>query len=109
MTYLEGALRRALNPSVVAPAAVIATPHFHGPAPDVVASEPVVAASAVLDPYAVAAQGETLLRQKLGALRAWHLRNIVRVYELADPSVDLEALTEAELIELIVAAVLSEV
>ena len=59
MTYLEGALARALNPSVVAPAAVVATPHFDEPAPAVVAPAPVVADRAVLDPYSVAAKSES--------------------------------------------------
>ena len=109
MTYLEGAFARALNPSIVRPATVIATPRFDGPAPAVITPKPSSVEEAVLDPYSVAEKGETCLRQKLGALRRLHLRNIVRSYELADTSVDLEALTEAELIELIVAAVMSPV
>jgi hypothetical protein len=60
---------------------------------------------AVLDPFSVGAKGETLLRSELGALRAWHLRNIVRAYALAPAEIDLEALSEPELVELIVAAV----
>ena len=109
MTYLEGALTRALNPSVVAPAVRVSTPYFREPAPAVVTPEPVVAAPAVLDPYSVAEKGETLLRQELGALHAWRLRDIVRTYDLADPSLDLEALIESELIDLIVAKVLPAV
>jgi hypothetical protein len=107
MTYLESALTRAMDPSRVAPRDVIATPHFTGPAPSVVTPEPVVVSPAVVDPYSVAAKGEEYLRQKLNALGARHLRNIVRAYELADESTDLEVLTESELIELIVAAVAS--
>jgi hypothetical protein len=105
MTYLEGAFTRALNPSLVRPAEVVATPHFDGPAPSVVTPDPVVPVvpdRAVLDPYSVAEKGETVLRQELGALHAWRLRTIVQAYELADPSLDLEALTHNELIELIV-------
>ena len=109
MTYLEGALARAFNPSVVTPAAVVATPYFEEPAPAVVTPEPVVANRAVLDPYSVAAKSETLLRQELGALRAWRLRDIVNAYDLADPALDLEALTESELIDLIVAKVVPAV
>lgn len=104
LTYLEGALARALQPPVTAPRSVVAKPHFDGPAPSVV-PEPVVADRAILDPFAVGAKGEELLRRELGALRGWHLRNIVRVYELADQSVDLEALSKQQLVELIVAAV----
>ena len=109
MTYLEGAFARALEPSIVGPATVVATPHFEGPAPAVVTPEPVIIDDAVLDPYSVAEKGETFLRQKLGALRGLHLRNIVRAYDLADASLDLEVLTESELIEVIVEAVLSPV
>ena len=109
MTYLEGAFARALNPSIVGPETVIAIPHFEGPAPAVVSPEPAPVENAVLDPYSVAEKGETFLRQKLSALRGLHLRNIVRAYDLADTSVDLETLTEAELIELIVEAVISPV
>jgi hypothetical protein len=97
LTYLEGALARAFNPSVVARAAVVATPYFEEPAPAVVTPAPVVADRAVLDPYSVAAKGETLLRQELSALRAWRLRDIVLAYDVADSALDLEALTESEL------------
>jgi hypothetical protein len=51
------------------------------------------------------ARGEKPLWQKLRALRGWHLRNIVRRYNLAHPSADLESMTKAQLVELIVAAV----
>jgi hypothetical protein len=46
-----------------------------------------------------------MLRRELGALRGWHLRNIVRAYGLADEATDLELLSEAELIDIIVARV----
>jgi hypothetical protein len=77
---------------------------FESPAPNPAAD---ISAQdrAVLDPYSVGAKGEELLRRELGALRGWHLRNIVRAYRLADEVRDLEALTEAELVELIVARV----
>jgi hypothetical protein len=106
-TYLEGALARALTPAPVATRVAAAEPQFDEPAP-AVAPPPIVTERAVLDPYSVAAKGESLLRQELGALRAWHLRNIVRAYDLAEPSLDLESLTAPELIELIVTAVLPE-
>jgi hypothetical protein len=109
MTYLEAALTCAMEPSLVAPREVIATPHFAGPAPSVVRPERVVPTRAVLDPYAVAAKGETHLRQQLGALHAQRLRDIVRDYNLANPSVDLETLTQSALIELIVDAVVRSV
>ncbi len=63
---------------------------------------------AILDPYSVGAKGEALLRSELGALRGWHLRNIIRAYELADVRINLDALSEVELVELIVAEVMQE-
>ena len=107
MTYLEGAFARALNPSVVSVPEVVATPHFDGPAPAVITPEPVVTERAVLDPFSVAEKGETLLRQELGALHAWRLRDIIRAYDLAEASTDLDALTQAELIEVIVSRVVA--
>jgi hypothetical protein len=104
VTYLEGALDRALSPQLVQ-RTVVATPHFTGPAERVVTEPESSTPQAILDPFAVGAKGETLLRQELGALRGWHLRNIVRAYELADPLIDLEALSEVELADLIVDAV----
>jgi hypothetical protein len=103
-TYIEGALRRALTP--VAPRAAQPLPQaaFEAPAPspagDLFASD-----RAVLDPFSVGAKGETLLRQELGALRGWHLRNIIRAYHLTADDVDLEGLSEPALIDLIVGAV----
>ena len=79
-------------------------PVFKSPAPSPVA-EVVETDVAVLDPFSVGAKGEDLLRRELGALAGWHLRNIVRAYDLDDGDIELEDLTEGELIELIVAAV----
>ena len=103
-TYLEGAFRRALEPPVritrpVKPAAL-----FESPAPNPIADS-VAADRAILDPFSVGAKGEDLLRRELGALRGWHLRNIIRAYDLVEPDVDLEALGEPDLVELIVEAV----
>ena len=92
--YLDGALNRALNPPVRVPPP---TAHavFDGPAPD-----------AVLDPFSVYNKGETVLRQELSALSAWHLVNIIRAYELTDEPIGaLNAMPPAALIETIVAAV----
>jgi hypothetical protein len=85
-TYLEGALARTLTRSRLTKPST----HFW---------------RAVLDPFSVAAKGEDVLRRKLGALRSWHLRNIVRRYDLAQPSADLESMTQRQLVDLIVAAV----
>lgn len=105
-TYLEGALQRAVRATprgASTPQAWTEGP-APGPAGDGFGSD-VPRSGAVLDPFSVAAKGEHLLRRELGALHAWHLRNIARAYALTDGSVDLERLTQAELIELIVAGV----
>jgi hypothetical protein len=83
---------------------IAATPYFEGPRPSIV-TETVAVDDAILDPYSVATKGEDVLRRSLGALRGRHLRNIVRAYRLADESLDLEELSEPELVNLIVAAV----
>jgi hypothetical protein len=103
-TYLEGAFRRALEPRASAARPVTPPALFDSPASPAVAGivEP---DRAVLDPFSVGAKGEELLRRELGALRGWHLRNIIRAYALAAADADLEPLTEAELIELIVQGV----
>jgi len=92
--YLEGALNRAMNPTIRVPATQ-PEPVFDGPA-----------ANAVLNPFSVYEKGETLLRQELSALSAWHLMNIIRAYELTDePLGTLNALAAPALIDLIVAGV----
>jgi hypothetical protein len=105
-TYLEGAfLRTSANREPAAAAdesaagAVETRPMFDGP--------PVVA-GAVLDPFSVAVRGEDHLRRELLALSDWHLRSIVRAYDLAEVGADLESLTLDELVDLIVDAVLPE-
>lgn len=109
-TYLEGALQRALNPQARRRLPTpMPKPFFEAPAPppgaDLVAPDLVAPERAVLDPFSVGAKGERLLRQELRALRGWHLRNIVRAYGLAAADVDLEAMGEPDLVELIVGAV----
>jgi len=100
--YLEGALRRTLEPREPVFEAPPRSPAYDGPAPPR-GHERTARATAVLDPYSVRAKGEDLLRKELGALRAWHLRNIVRAYDLADEHrADLESLDEPELVEIIV-------
>ena len=104
--YLEGALARALaGPLQPAPVPVLETSYSDGPAPVITppAEPPVVAP--VLDPFSVYAKGESLLLRQLQTLSTRHLRQIVRAYHLAAAEVDLEVLTEPELIALIVAGV----
>ena len=103
-TYLEGAFRRTLEPPVRRVVAPLPEPIFEAPAPTLLA-DIYATDRAVLDPFSVGAKGEGLLRSELGALRAWHLRNIARAYHLADERTNLERLTEPELVELIVQAV----
>jgi hypothetical protein len=92
--YLEGALNRAMNPTVRVAAAQPATV-FDGPAAD-----------AVLNPFSVYEKGESLLRQELSALSAWHLVNIVRAYALSgEPLGTLNAFSAPALIDVIVAGV----
>jgi hypothetical protein len=101
--YLKGALERTLTPPLVAvdPPAVAAV--YDAPAPSQVPPstgprEP----EPVLDPFSVYAKGEDLPRRQLAALSRRHLIAIITGYELADETrVDLEALTTADLIELI--------
>jgi hypothetical protein len=101
-TYLEGALARTLPPAVGQRRQTSSTPFFAAPpAP----TDAPTNGQPVLDPFSVAAKGEDLLRQELSALHDFHLRNIVRGYRLADDDVDLDALTQTELIDLIVGAV----
>lgn len=110
VVYLEGALRRALNPLVrrtVEPD----MPAFHEPAaPRRQATlGRATVQEAVLNPFAVYERGEAPLRSKLSALSAWHLVNIVQAYGLSDtPATTLNHLPAADLIEIIVAAVANE-
>jgi hypothetical protein len=102
--YLEGALRRALRPTVRPIAEQPEAPYFDGPA------EPFVIAGngkeAVLDPFSVYQKGEGLLRRQLAAMAGWHLINIIRKYELSpeDPAL-LGRREPAELVEIIIDAV----
>jgi hypothetical protein len=105
--YLEGALRRALNPLVrrtVEPDVAA----FSEPAPPVAPATPVRATSreAILDPFSVYERGEAALRSQLAALSAWHQVNIILAYRLSDASSDvLNRLPAQDLIEIIVVAV----
>jgi hypothetical protein len=103
-TYLEGAFRRALEPPAPAARSVTPAARFDSPAPPP-GTDLVEPARAVLDPFSVAAKGEELLRRELGALRGWHLRNIIRAYALVGADADLDSLSEPALVELIVRGV----
>jgi hypothetical protein len=101
-TYLEGAFSRAER-------AALADGDINGyevpDTPPPMFDGPPVAEGAVLDPFSVGAKGEDLLRRELSALSDWHLRNIIREYDLAEAGADLQMLSQIELVELIVEAV----
>jgi len=60
----------------------------------------------VLNPFSVYRKGESLLRNQLSALSAWHLVNIIEAYDLSvERRADLEVTPESVLVERIVAAV----
>ena len=105
--YLQGALERTLTPPATPSVPLTVRAAYDAPAP----AHPSVAdvtpeADPVLNPFSVYTKGEDLLHRQLGALSRRHLLAIIIGYDLADGAgVDLDALTIAELIELIVGAV----
>jgi len=105
--YLQGALERTLTPPATPSVPLTVRSAYDEPAP----AAPSVAdvtpeADPVLNPFSVYAKSEDLLRRQLGALSRRHLLAIIIGYDLADGfGVDLDALTTAELIDLIVGAV----
>jgi hypothetical protein len=107
LVYLIGALERTLAPPRVIVERPPTAPVYDAPAP---LKQPVIVpaddTAPVLNPFSVYAKGETMLRRQLAALSPWQLRAMIVAYEFADPvDVDLDALTTAELIEVIVGAV----
>ncbi len=104
-TYLDGALLRATKPKPAVRLVRTAPPPASVPRPPV-RTEVVVPAAAVLDPFAVFAEGDHVLRGQLRALDAGQLRNIVRKYELSSlTSEELEQLTQRDLVGLIMGEV----
>jgi hypothetical protein len=60
----------------------------------------------VLNPFSVYRKGESLLRNQLSALSAWHLVNIIEAYGLSDRRrADLDVTPESVLVDLIVSGV----
>jgi hypothetical protein len=103
--YLEGALARALHPTLrLELPRVDVEPAFDGPAPAVAGVDVVSVPHPVLDPFEVYAQGERVLRQELLALDLDHLRAIVRAYGL-EGGVGAESPVPGVLAEYIVAEV----
>jgi hypothetical protein len=105
--YLEGALERILTPPPVIVDSPLTEPVYDEPAPPKQPmTVPAPETAPVLNPFSVYAKGEALLRQQLAPLPSWELRAIIVAYDFADPAhIDLDALTNTELIDLIVGAV----
>ena len=109
--YLEGALQRTLRPRrprvpVTGPPEPVAA--FDSPAADAI--DQAALPEAILDPFSVYRKGEELLRRQLSALSGWHVVNIIRAYRLSDLTPpELNALTRAALIEIVVGEVRASV
>jgi hypothetical protein len=95
--YLQGALERAMPkpPGAAAPAETVFV---------TVEPRPEREVPPILDPFAVHAQSEELLRRELSALADWRLRDIARAFALV-PEEDALRLDRAGLAERIVAEV----
>jgi hypothetical protein len=99
--YLEGALRRTLEPAPEPVIEPIPPPVYPAPArsPQTPAAEE---PEAVLNPYSVYQQGGSdLLLKELSALSAGHLRQIIRAHVRAKEGVVPETLNRGALIALI--------
>jgi hypothetical protein len=109
--YLEGALKRALEPVQVVERVIDAEPVYDGPATPErrivsVSGARIVRARPVLNPFEVAEQGEDILSGQLNALDAPRLRDIIRGFSLAgDDTAALMRLSPAELTDMIIAGV----
>lgn len=104
-TYLEGALRRALDaltPPTVRNSATEPS-IFDSPAPAIRATRLPRLSHPVLDPFATYEEGQSVLRQQLAALSRDHLLAIIEAYAL--PVVVSVAATDRDLIDGIVVAV----
>jgi hypothetical protein len=103
--YLEGALARARNPTVVR-VRVAEHAQSDAPAPRLVtvpAGTPTP--TAVLDPFEVGRRNLDILNQELRALDRPRLLNIIAAYQLNPGSEDLSWMSDAQLVRFIVVAV----
>jgi hypothetical protein len=100
--YLEGALRRTLEPAPIRTVPVRSTmPAFDGPAPHV--DRPPAGGGSIVNPFSLYQKGEAYLRRRLSALSAWHLVNVIRAHGLStEDAAVLNAQHPASLVELIV-------
>ena len=100
--YLEGALDRILPREPAQPLPEPSPPVFDGPAERHHVKRP-PAHDSILNPFSVYDKSPDLLAQELTALRGWHLRQIIRDYDLSrETDKPLEAMSELELGSLIV-------
>ena len=100
--YLEGALDRIISAPLRDQAPPVAPPAFDRPADHGAPSHYQTRGDAVLNPFSVYEKSPAILAQELSALRAWHLRQILREYRLVDDTDPrLDVLSEPELESLI--------
>jgi hypothetical protein len=104
-TYLEGALGRARNPTVVR-VRVAEHAESNKPAPRIVKvpADPFIP-SAVLDPLEIGRKNLGILDQELRALDRPRLLNIIAAYQLNPGDEDLAWMSDAQLVRFIVVAV----
>src|SRR5262245_41919759 len=101
--YLEGALDRIMTAGAPRRPHPVPPPAFDGPA-ERHERQRSVSPEAILNPFSVYEKSPDLLAQELRALRGWHLRRIIRDYELArNDEAQLETMSEPELGSLILA------
>jgi hypothetical protein len=110
--YLEGALNRALKPSGVARRDTQQLEASRFPAPRHVSRAGLSNAGGrrpILDPYAVYAQGEHILRSELGALSRDQVETIATAYGFTPPSASdsFEKARGSDLVEAVVEGVRS--
>jgi hypothetical protein len=110
--FLEGALRRALEPVQIIERIIDRRPVYDTPATDrrlvsvARGSAMAIRARPVLNPFEVYEQGEDILRAQLGALDGPRLRDIIRAFGLSEQdTAELMRVSEAELTDIIVASV----
>jgi len=98
--YLEGALARIFAARRPVETVPVSRPRYARPAKP--RERQSARHEAVLNPFSVYEKNPDVLAQELTALRAWHLRQIIRDYSLVDESdVRIESMSEPELGSLI--------
>jgi hypothetical protein len=103
--YLEGALKRARNPTSVK-VRVVERPASDAPAPRAVTLRTAPPAPAtVLDPFDVGSKNLDILDRELRALNRPRLLNIIEAYDLNPGGEDVAWMSDAQLVRFIVVAV----